>query len=398
MARTDDLCGVGWGVGWAQPRHAVCDQGFGQFESSLSTGVTVRVGAVTSGGFAARACEAVLRWGNERAVVVPKSAQVDIDALGADLGLGVPVVAFVVRPMENDWRASYEIWSIERKPRLLRTLAGSDMYRAVDADFNRQVVIWTRDAAAVDGFDGLTYTDYSYPPTVVLQFERGKLVDVSAWYRAEYNRQIAELRNGLTAEALAEFRRSDGRLESGSVPLTEWLRLRKTKVAILEAVWAYLYSGRAKRAWAELDDEWPVGDVARVKAAIVAARTRGIEAQIDKVASGTPPPNGRKDQPFIYEYVKGVSSANPYLEADTAPQPISLWRPPPSAADEALVQREEKVRLIIDEAGKVQSAEMQEPKSDPKLLLAARGWKFIPALRSGKPVAFNLNLDVSPYK
>jgi hypothetical protein len=219
MARTDDLCGVGWGVGWAQPRHAVCDQGFGQFESSLSTGVTVRVGAVTSGGFAARACEAVLRWGNERAVVVPKSAQVDIDALGADLGLGVPVVAFVVRPMENDWRASYEIWSIERKPRLLRTLAGSDMYRAVDADFNRQVVIWTRDAAAVDGFDGLTYTDYSYPPTVVLQFERGKLVDVSAWYRAEYNRQIAELRNGLTAEALAEFRRSDGRLESGSVPL-----------------------------------------------------------------------------------------------------------------------------------------------------------------------------------
>ena len=159
------------------------------------------------------------------------------------------------------------------------------MYRAVDEDFDGKVAIWTTDAAAVEGFDGLTYADYVSPPTVVLQFERGELVDVSAWYRAQYDRQIAELRGGVTAEALAEFRKSDGRVESGSVPAADWVRLRKTKAAVLEIVWAYLYSGRPDRAWAELEGAWPSGDVARVKAAIVAARARGIEAKVTKVAS-----------------------------------------------------------------------------------------------------------------
>lgn len=140
---------------------------------------------------------------------------------------------------------------MEKKPRLLRTLTGGDSYRAVDEDFNRQVAIWTTDAAAVEGFDGLTHADYSSPPMVVVQFERGGLVDVSAWYRAQYDRQIGELRRGLTAEALAEFRKSDGRLESGSGPAAEWVRLRKTKAVVLEMVWAYLYSGRPDRAWAE---------------------------------------------------------------------------------------------------------------------------------------------------
>jgi hypothetical protein len=84
---------VAWGVGWARSQEVVCDRGEGHFEGSFRTGVTVRVGAVASGGFATRDCEAVLRWGNERVVAVQTAAQVDIDVLGVDMGLDVPVVA-----------------------------------------------------------------------------------------------------------------------------------------------------------------------------------------------------------------------------------------------------------------------------------------------------------------
>jgi hypothetical protein len=268
------ICGSCSG-GWAQSRQVVCDRGSGHFEANFPTGVTVRVDAVKSGGFATRACEAELRWGTEREVVVKTAAQVDIDALGADMGMGVPVVAFVVRPAQDDLHANYEIWSMERKPRRLLTLTGGESYRAVDAEFNGYVAIWTTDAAAVDGFDGLERTDYSSPPMVALRLEHGRLVDVSAWYRALYDRQIAALRDSVTAAELAEFRKSDGQLNAGSVPASA--RLRKTKAAVLEIAWAYLYSGRPERAWAELESAWPAGDVARIRAAMMAARARGIE-------------------------------------------------------------------------------------------------------------------------
>ena len=411
---------LAWGGGVARSQDAVCDRGEGQFERSFSTGVTVRVGAVANGGFATRACEAVLSWGSERVLAVPTAAQVDIDVLGGDLGFGVPVVGFVVRSAQDEWRASYAIWSMEKKPRLLRTLTGGDLYRAVDEDFNGQVAIWTTDAAAVEGFDGLRYADYASPPMMALRFERGQLVDVSAWYRARYDRQIAELRGGLTAEALAEFRKSDGRVEFGSVPAAEWLRLRKTKGAVLEMVWAYLYSGRPDRAWAELEAVWPAGDVARVKAAILAARAGGIETQVEKVAAATLP-HKWAERAVVYEHAKqsaarrsdagqmsgapgvGVGSAHEaergeVYEADTDPQPILLWRPPPSAAEQARVQGEERVELTIDEAGKVESATMVAPGSDPELLESAKEWRFIPASRGGRPVAYRLKMDVRPYR
>ena len=81
---------------------------------------------------------------------------------------------------------------------------------------------------------------------VVMQFERGELLDVSAWYRAQYDRQFAELRGGLTAEALAEFG-TVMEAKFGTVPAADWVRLRKTKAVVLEMVWAYLYSGRPDR-------------------------------------------------------------------------------------------------------------------------------------------------------
>ena len=411
------ICGSCSG-GWAQSRQVVCDRGSGHFEAKFPTGVTVRVDAVKSGGFATRACEAELRWGTEREVVVKTAAQVDIDALGADMGMGVPVVAFVVRPAQDDLHANYEIWSMERKPRRLLTLTGGESYRAVDAEFNGYVAIWTTDAAAVDGFDGLERTDYSSPPMVALRLEHGRLVDVSAWYRALYDRQIAALRDSVTAAELAEFRKSDGQLNAGSVPASA--RLRKTKAAVLEIAWAYLYSGRPERAWAELESAWPAGDVARIRAAMMAARARGIETQVAKVASATLPPKWL-ERPVVYEYLKadpsqqnggrltdsalGVTGhegpvfvkdeeSTGLYAADKEPKAILLWRPPPTVSEQSFAQGVETVLLTIDAAGKVDAVRMLAPGTDPELLQAAKDWKFIPASVDGRPVAYQLKMDV----
>jgi hypothetical protein len=387
----------------------------------------VTVETVQSGGFATQSCEAVLSWGSHHVVAVPGTEQIDIDVLGADLGFGVPVVAFDTRESVHDWRSNYEIWTLEKPPRLLRTLVGGDSYRAVDADFNRYVAIWTTDASAVEGFDGLAYSDYTSPPTIILRYEHGSLVDVSAWYRAKYDAQIRKLRSSLTSEDLADFKGSDGRLKFGSVLPPRWIELRKTKAAVLEIVWAYLYSGRPDQAWAELQNAWPVSDEGRVKSAIIAAHGRGIDRQVEQIASSRLPVKW-EETPFVYTYLKpkdpsskttaklnyGVPGLGGNLgpeslaeqgesnevAADIAPRQILMWRPAPSEEGETkqIMQSEETIELTIDEAGKVRSSRMIVPKYDPGLASVALGWKFIPALRDGRPVAYRLKIVVNPFR
>jgi len=408
-------------VGPTQAQKTVCDNGNGQFEAQFLTGVSIRVGAGHSGAFATRMCNAILSWNHDQLVAVANAPQVDIDVLGADLGLGVPVVAFQVRNADDDWQSTYLIYSLRKKPRLLKTITGGDAYRAVDADFNKRVAIWTTDAAAVNGFDGLTYADYDSPPTIVLSFERGRLTDVSADYQPQYDRQIAALRAQLNAQELNSFSKSDGRLAFGSVPAAEWSQLRKTKVKVLEIIWAYLYSGRPQQAWAELDKPWPPADAERIKAEILAARANGMDSQVAAVAS-TKMPSHWHDTPAVYKLLKpqapgsnpesalsyGISpfaqasddprSSTDQMAADRAPVAILLWRPPPSASDQALVQTQEIVQLVIDEAGKVRSAKMVSPSEDLELLNSAKNWKFIPAFKDGRPVAYNLKVGVFPYQ
>ncbi len=416
------------GASRAPGQKAVCNGGIGRFQSTFETGVTATVDAVPSGGFATRSCEAVLSWKDGRILAVPSAGQIEIDVLGADLGFGVPVIAFEVRESELEWRSSYEIWTLQKQPRLLTTLTGGDFYRAVDAELNGYVTIWTTDASAVEGFDGLTYSDYASPPTVVLRFEHGNLLDVSAWYRAEYDAQIKELRSTLTSRTLADFKKSDGRLAFGSLPASSWIQLREAKAAVLGIVWAYLYSGRPDRAWAELEGAWPPSDEARVQGAIAAARARGIDSQVKTIASPSLPAKWN-DASFVYSHRRPestseeaeVASASSYwgpemahpgglgeqdtphtpreLAVDTVPRPISMWRPPPSESEALqIMQSEETVELIIDEAGKVWSARMISPKSVPRLVSAAGGWKFIPARKDGKPVAFLSKMVVNPYR
>jgi hypothetical protein len=413
------FCSIGV-VGQTLPQKTVCDSGNGQFDAQFPTGVSIRVGAGHSGAFATRMCNAILRWNNDHLMAVANAPQVDIDVLGADLGLGVPVVAFQVRNADDDWQSTYLIYSLHKKPRLLKTITGGDSYRAVDADFNNRVAIWTTDAAAVNGFDGLAYAVYDSPPTIVLNFEHGKLTDVSADYQPQYDRQIASLRAQLSVQELSSFRKSDGQLTFGSLSVAEWTRLRTTKVKILEIVWAYLNSGRPQQAWAELDQAWPPADAARVKAAILTARAKGIDSRVAAIASAKLPPHWH-DTPVVYHLVRAFASApghevefngasgyvkasNPLefsanqLGVDSAPVAILLWRPPLSPSQQSLARSQETLQLVIDKAGKVHSAKLLFPSEDPGLLNATKNWKFIPAFKDGRPVAYNLKVGVSPYQ
>jgi hypothetical protein len=185
------------------------------------------------------------------------------------------------------------------------------------------------------------------------------------------------------------------------------VRLRKTKVKVLEIVWAYLYSGREPEAWTELADAWPPVDQARVKAAILAARSRGIESQVAVIAKASSRVTLRK-RPFVYETAKISGPSDPPniiassgvdpRQVDLLPRPILLTRSPATPNQMHLMQSGEIIDLTIDEAGKVWSAKLEGSANDPDLVEAARGWSFVPAFKGSRAVACMYRMTVSPER
>src|ERR1700761_6730052 len=120
----------------SRAQEIVCSGGFGSFTSSFNTGVTVSVGAGRDTGFAGRFCNAKLSWAQTDLVVEPKAWEVDVDAMGIDLGLGSPVVAFQTRKTNVNRQVSYLIYSLKKPPRPLWTITGGSHYSAADTDLD----------------------------------------------------------------------------------------------------------------------------------------------------------------------------------------------------------------------------------------------------------------------
>jgi hypothetical protein len=327
---------------------------------------------------------------------------VDIDALGVDLGLGSPIVAFQTKNSDADWFVTYKIYSLEKPPRLLRTITGGSSFTAADTDLDGRIEIWTDDAKAVDGMDGLSVGELDFAPTLVLRFDKHTLLDVSSEFPPHFDHQIAEVRAQLDLKQLSDFKNSDGKLTAtSSLPAEQMHRLRLTKIKVLEIVWAYLYSGREPEAWQALTDMWPPADFGRVRTALTNARGSGIRSQID--GSESKPRFHVKKFAYIYE-TAGDSSGRPQdpmepgssnLRADTKPQAILIRRL--VVGDTVLPRSEEKVDLVIDAAGKVRSAKTIG-KQDLDLLNNCTGWKFIPAFKDGRPVASRMRLALSYFR
>jgi hypothetical protein len=380
--------------GRPQPQFVLCENGWAGFETTFA-GVTVAVGATKSGGFAQRSCAASLGWDGHGLPVATEAAQVDIDVLGADLGLDVPVVAFQVKKSRDDQEMTYLIYSLSKPPQLLRTITGGDFYRAEDADLSGRIAIWTRDVAAIKGFEGFSPGDFDYAPAMALRLEHNQLIDASAEFPEYFDRQIAALRSGLSSQDLLDFRQSDGRLaETHSSTVDQARRLRSTKLRVLEMVWAYLNSGRDQEGWKTLADMWPPEDLGRIRSAILYAQVRGLRSQIDSASPEAPELHSKKKkQVRIYEYwplgMRG-SAVGP-------PEAIQLWVPSPSGADKPLAEGHWTLELVIDAAGKVRRARLHGDP-DEELMEYVRGWKFIPAFARDRPVACHFLMYLSPER
>jgi hypothetical protein len=383
----------------SQIHSLLCSNGFGHFETKFFTGVTVRVSAIRNGQLASRTCSATLSWGTEELSVVSEAAQVDIDVLGADLGFKAPVMAIQSKKSDADSFMTYQIYSLQKPPKLLRTISGGDYFSAADTDLDGRIEIWTGEAAAIDGFEGLTLGELDFAPTVALRFEDRRLVDVSSQFRRHYDDQIAGVRAQLTPSELKRFKDSDGKLlPAPGLSVEQLHRLRLTKIKVLEIVWSYLYSAREQDAWHELAEMWPAADFERIHGLLANVQARGLRSQIDV----SMPKTGfhLKRPAYIFDAITvddahsveaEVADFKADLKVDTPPQAILLrWQT--LASDQLEVPKTgEEAELVVDAAGKVHSAKLVDG-GDPMLIQDSAGWKFIPAFKNGHAVASRMRM------
>lgn len=381
----------------AQSLEVVCKDGAGDFESLFHTGVELQVGATRNGQLATRACEGALEWDRQRLVVATDVAQIDVDAFGVDLGLGVPVAALQVQKTSDKCCREYRIYSLKKPSRLLRKIEGGSFFSAADTDLDGRVEIWTDDAGAVDGFEHIPLSALDFAPPVVLRFERGRLLNVGAEFQGDYRQRIETLRASLNAQDLQEFKESDGILAPGVIfsEAAQHLRerLQTVKIKVLEIAWSYLYSGAEEKAQQTLADLWPASDLARIHGALWAAHDRGILKQTDGASKGVPA--GGKVGARVFEGLIGVGTKP---EVSVLPQPILLRRPPPEgSAAEILATTEVRLVLVVDAAGKVRSAKPEDTAdwTDAGLKASVSSWKFTPAFKDGQPVASRVGFAVS---
>jgi hypothetical protein len=360
----------------------------------------VHVGAVREQGLttpaklATRACAAKLSWEDQEQLVATTASQLDLDAFGVDFGDGVPTAAFQIRKSDTDCCVEYRIYSLEKPPRLRRSITGGGFFSASDTDLDGRIEIWTNDAVAVDGFEKLTLGELDSAPTIVLRFEHAQLLDVSAEFQPYFDGEIARIRSEIREQDLQDFKISDGKLTATNSISPERLhQLRMVKIKVLEIIWGYLYSGREQDAWHSLAEMWPSADADRVRVAVLDARANGIHHQTDGMSLGTPP--GKKKHAHVFD---AVSHSKLSTEVEVVPPKAILLQRPPIPDIHQQGQPELLLDLIVDEAGKVRSADPagKVKWADPQLINAALAWKFIPAFKDGKAVASHLRIAVSP--
>jgi hypothetical protein len=156
---------------------------------------------------------------------------------------------------------TYWIVSLEKKPRLVARMYNERGVGFEDLKNDGRIVIATMDGR-FDYFDDLSHASTVFP-SVYLRLDGNYLTDVSFEFWPEYQREIDEARSKLTPADVMGFRR-----QGRKYPAAE-----EIERLILTIVLANLYGGHTQEAWKVLDELWPPGDKARMKALIL--RTRG---------------------------------------------------------------------------------------------------------------------------
>src|SRR5437868_5422498 len=99
------------------------------------------------------------------------------------------MAAFQIKKNATECCMTYKIYSLEKPPRLLRTLRGGGFFNGADTNLDSHLEIWTDDAAAVDGFEGFRVSQLQFPPTCVLRFEDSRLLDVSSEFQNYFDEE-----------------------------------------------------------------------------------------------------------------------------------------------------------------------------------------------------------------
>ena len=345
----------------------------------------MELGPDKSGGLAARSCQATLTWHDTKLDVAHNAPEVDLDLFGAEMqGLGL-VAAFQVKNSAEQCCLKYQIYSLADAPHLLRTIDGG-FFSAKDFDLDGRVEIWAEDAASISGFEGLISTQFEFPPTLVLRFEDGRLLDATHEFPSYFDEVVVAVSAQIDPAAAQEFKQSDGKIAFSIKEIEKFTRLQKVKIQVLEIAWAYLYSGREQAAWTSLTKMWPEADLERVKSVIVRARKNGILAQVD--GQSAEEKKHKKAKVFPASQVQ-------------RPVAIRMWTPQiASGMNDRLSKSDITLVLVIDSAGKVRTARIENTKialSDEgrELLHIVQQWKFIPAIKVGHPVACQMETTVS---
>lgn len=354
-----------------QAYDVLCHNGDTGFHAEFRTGVIVSVGPPTQAGLAAaRVCRATLSWNNQEVVVADRAEEVDLDLFGVDLGLGEPVAAFQLKNSAAECCQTYKIYSLQPPPRLLRTLTGGIYFSARDSNLDGRVEIWTDDAAAVNGLEGLRASELQYPPACVLRFDGGQLLDVSSEFQPFFDDIVTKIRAEMNPAELAQFR-----LGKPAAP-----QLPAVKKQVLELVWSYLYSGREKQAWQTLADMWPAADVKRIRSALERARGRGLRSQVD----------GSLHTSFVEE-----QHAHVYDFPEELARPIVVRYYPPKG--KKALNGKLRLTLIVDFAGKVWSVKVagRNKAAGEYVKDSSANWKFVPAFDGNNSVASRVHMTIS---
>jgi hypothetical protein len=259
-----------------------------------------------------------------------------------------------------------------------------------------QIEIWTSDADAVDGFESIPRQAFDFAPSVVLRFEKRRLIDVSSEFQWYFDRQIRSLRAQLDPRRLSDFKHSDSALLTTSLTSKDELqRLQTTKIKILELVWSYLYSVRDQQAWNALATLWPSDDFGRIQQAVMNMRANGIRRELDCVSERLHSAQPVR-RPPIYAYRFRTDPWEP-LKVDTNPQPI-YRRLPILPKDDLRSDFRGPIEfdLVIDDAGRVASAEAKDT-TNRDVTDWPYAWRFIPAYKNGRPVACNYAITYTYY-
>jgi len=138
---------------------------------------------------------------------------------------------------------------------------------------------------------------------------------------------------------------------------------------------------------------WPATDILRIRAVLADARAHGLLTQVSGVSSA----HAAKKEKHARIFNAETQASSEKTEV-TPPEAILLRRPPPpEISNETSSLPELLLELTIDAAGKVRSVELtgRTKSIDAALLQSTTGWKFIPALNAGRPVASRTRLAVS---